>query len=77
VLRRKFGPKTEVMSGGRKRLHNEELHKLYASTTTTTTTTSDEMGGTCSIHGSHEKYNTLVGKLEQKRPLDFIATFVF
>jgi hypothetical protein len=31
VLRRKFGPKREEVAGGWRRLHNEELHNLYAS----------------------------------------------
>jgi hypothetical protein len=31
VLRRIFGPKREEVSGGWRRLHNEELHNLYAS----------------------------------------------
>jgi len=31
VLRRIFEPKTEEVAGGRRRLHNEELHNLYAS----------------------------------------------
>jgi hypothetical protein len=31
VLRRILEPKTEVVVGGWRRLHNEELHKLYAS----------------------------------------------
>jgi hypothetical protein len=31
VLRRIFGPKWEEMMGGWRRLHNEELHNLYAS----------------------------------------------
>jgi hypothetical protein len=31
VLRRIFGPKREEMAGGWRRLHNEELHNLYAS----------------------------------------------
>jgi hypothetical protein len=31
VLRRIFGPKGEEVGGGWKRLHNEELHNLYAS----------------------------------------------
>jgi hypothetical protein len=30
-LRRTFGPKTREMAGGWRRLHNEELHNLYAS----------------------------------------------
>jgi hypothetical protein len=32
VLRRIFGPKREKVEGGWRRLHNEELHNLYAST---------------------------------------------
>jgi hypothetical protein len=31
VLRRIFGPKREEVTGGRRRLHNEELHILHAS----------------------------------------------
>jgi hypothetical protein len=31
VLRRIFGSKREEVVGGWRRLHNEELHKLYAS----------------------------------------------
>jgi hypothetical protein len=31
VLRRIFGPKREEVEGGWRRLHNEELHNLYAS----------------------------------------------
>jgi hypothetical protein len=31
VLRRKFGPKDEEVVGGWRRLHNEELHDLCAS----------------------------------------------
>jgi hypothetical protein len=31
VLRRIFGPEKEVVVGGWRRLHNEELHTLYAS----------------------------------------------
>jgi hypothetical protein len=31
VLRGLFGPKKEEVPGGWKRLHNEELHNLYAS----------------------------------------------
>jgi hypothetical protein len=32
VLRRIFGPKRKEVAGGWRRLHNEELHKFYAST---------------------------------------------
>jgi hypothetical protein len=31
VLRRILGPKREEVAGGRRRLHNEEVHNFYAS----------------------------------------------
>jgi hypothetical protein len=31
VLRRIFGPERDGMTGGWRKLHNEELHNLYAS----------------------------------------------
>jgi hypothetical protein len=34
VLRRMFGPNRDGMSGGWRRLHNEELHNLYSSPNT-------------------------------------------
>jgi hypothetical protein len=30
VLRRLFGPKRDEVTGGRRKLHNEELHNLYS-----------------------------------------------
>jgi hypothetical protein len=31
VLRRMFGLKRDEVTGGRRKLHNEELHNLYSS----------------------------------------------
>jgi hypothetical protein len=31
LLRRIFGPKRDEVTGGGRKLHNEELHKLYSS----------------------------------------------
>jgi hypothetical protein len=31
MLRRIFGPKRDKVTGGRRKLHNEELHRLYSS----------------------------------------------
>jgi hypothetical protein len=31
VLRRIFGPRRDELTGGRRKLHNEELHDLYYS----------------------------------------------
>jgi hypothetical protein len=33
VLRRIFGPKRDEVTGGRRKLHNEELHNLHSSPT--------------------------------------------
>jgi hypothetical protein len=46
VLRRRSGPMREEVAGGWRRLHNEELHNLYASTVW-----EHEMGWTCNMHG--------------------------
>jgi hypothetical protein len=43
VLRRIFGPKREEVAGGRRRLHSEELHNLYASQNIITVTKSRRM----------------------------------
>jgi hypothetical protein len=34
VLRRTFGPKGDEVTGGWRKLHNEELHNLYSSPST-------------------------------------------
>jgi hypothetical protein len=34
VLRRIFGPKRDEVTGGCRKLHNEEFHNLYSSPTT-------------------------------------------
>jgi hypothetical protein len=31
MLRRIFGPKRDEVTGGRRKLHNEELHAIYSS----------------------------------------------
>jgi hypothetical protein len=36
VLRRIFGPKRDEVTGGWRKLHNEELHGLYSSTSIVT-----------------------------------------
>jgi hypothetical protein len=55
VLRRIFGPKKEEVVGGCRRLHNEQLHKLYASQKGNKIK-EDEMGGAYSAHGRDEKF---------------------
>jgi hypothetical protein len=66
VLRRTFRPKREKVAGGCRRLHNEELHKLYAS---------PDIKVNCP-RPSHlrwkrrdKTHKILVGKPESNRPL--------
>jgi hypothetical protein len=71
VLRRIFGPKMEEEVGGWKRLHHEELHKLYSSPNIIRAIKSSRLiWGACSTHGSDEKCISYLGwKTEGKRPL--------
>jgi hypothetical protein len=56
VLRRIFGPKRNEVIGGWRKLHNEELHKLYSSPSIIQNdeVKKDEMGGACSTTGVEE-----------------------
>jgi hypothetical protein len=65
VLRRIFGPKRDEVTGGWRKLHNEELHNLYPSQVK-----EDEMGRKCSTNGEKRNANMiLVGNPEGKRSL--------
>jgi hypothetical protein len=71
-LRRIFGPKRDEVTGGCRKLHNEELHNLYSSPSIIRMikVKEDKMDWACSTNG--EKRNTymiLVGNPEGKRPL--------
>jgi hypothetical protein len=50
VLRRIFGPKRDEVTGGWRKLHNEEQHSLNFSQNI-----EDEMGEACSAHGGDDK----------------------
>jgi hypothetical protein len=66
VLRRIFGPKRDGVTGGWRKLHNEELHNLYSSPNVMTFVQEDEVGRTCGTNEEEgEVYRLLVGK----RPL--------
>jgi hypothetical protein len=72
MLRRIFGPKREEVAGGWRRLHNEELHNLYASPDIVRVIKSRRMGWAGHIGRMGEMKNAckiLVGKWEGKRPL--------
>jgi hypothetical protein len=54
MLRRLFGPETEEVAGGWRKLRNEELHNVYASANFISVT--DEIGAAYSTHGIDEKF---------------------
>jgi hypothetical protein len=49
VLRRIFGPKRDEVTGGWRKLHNEELHGLYSSPISDHIK-ENKNGGACSTH---------------------------
>jgi hypothetical protein len=72
VLRRIFGPKRDEVTGGRRKLHNEELRDLYSSPSIIRIIKSRRMRWAGHVARMGEKrnvYRLLVGKPEGKRPL--------
>jgi hypothetical protein len=72
VLRRIFGPKRHKVTGGWRKLHNEELHSLYSSPRIIGMIKSTKMRWARHIARIGEKrnaYRILVGKSERRRPL--------
>jgi hypothetical protein len=70
VLRRIFGPKREKVAGSWRRLHNEELHNLYASPNITRVIKSRKMrwvGHVTCMGEMRNAYIILVRKPEGKR----------
>jgi hypothetical protein len=69
VLRRIFGPKKDGVTGGWRKLHNEELHDLYSPSSIIRNIRSRRMGWAGHVAGMGEKknmYRLLVGKPEGK-----------
>jgi hypothetical protein len=54
ALRRMFGPKRTEVTGGWRKLHNEELHNLYFSQSIIRMIKEDEIGRAYSRHGEDE-----------------------
>jgi hypothetical protein len=68
VLRRVFGSKRDEVTGGLRKLHNEELHNFYSLPSIIRMIKSRRMR--CSMNGEKiNAYRVLVGKPERKRPL--------
>jgi hypothetical protein len=69
VLRRIFGPKSDRVSGGWRKLHNEELHNFYSSPSIIIIIKSRRMRWAGHVARMGEKrnvYRLLVGKPEGK-----------
>jgi hypothetical protein len=67
-----FGPKKDGMTGGWRKLHNEELHNLYSSPSIIRIIKTRKMRYVEHVAGMEEKrnvYRLLVGRPEGKRPL--------
>jgi hypothetical protein len=72
VLRRISGPKRDEVTGGWRKLHNEELHNLYSSPSIIRMIKSRRMrweGHVARMGENRNAYRILVGKPEEKRPL--------
>jgi hypothetical protein len=72
VLRRIFGSKREEVAGDWRRLHNKELHNLYASPKIIGAIKLRMMrftGRVTQMEEMRNAYRNLVGKTEGKRPL--------
>jgi hypothetical protein len=70
VLRRIFGPKRDEVTGGWRKLHNEELHGLYSSPSIVRVIKARRMrwaGHVARMGGVRGAYNILVGKPEGRR----------
>jgi hypothetical protein len=72
VLRRIFGPKRDRVTGGWRKLHNEEIHNLYSLPSKIIIIKSRRMrceGHVARMGEKRNVYRLLVGKPEGKRPL--------
>jgi hypothetical protein len=68
VLRRIFGPKRDGVTGGWRKMHNEELHNLYSSSSIIRIIKSRRMRWAGHVSRMREKrnmYRLLVGKPER------------
>jgi hypothetical protein len=69
VLRRIFGPRRDEVTGGWRKLHNEELHNLYFSPNIIRMINSRRMrwaGHVARMEETRNAYRILVGKPEKR-----------
>jgi hypothetical protein len=67
-----FGPKRDEVTGGGRKLHNEELQSLYSSPSIIRMIKSRRIrwpGHVARVRENGNAYTLLVGKPERKRPL--------
>ena len=72
VLRRIFGPERDEVTGGWRKLHNEELNDLYCSPNIVRVIKPRRMSWAVHVArmgGRRGVYRVSVGKLEGKKPL--------
>jgi hypothetical protein len=72
LLRRIFGPNRDEVTGGWRRLHNEELHNLYSSPSIIRMIKPRRMGWAGHVAQVGERrnaYRILMGRPEGRRPL--------
>jgi hypothetical protein len=72
VLKRIFGPKRDEVTGGLRKLHNEELRDLYSSPSIIGIIKARRMRWerhVVRMGGKRNAYRLLVGRTEGKRPL--------
>jgi hypothetical protein len=72
VLRRIFGPKRDEVTGGWRKLHNEEVHGLYSSPSIVRVIKARRMrwaGHVARMGEVRGAYSILVGRPEGRRPL--------
>jgi hypothetical protein len=72
LRRRIFGPKRDEVTGGWRKLHNEELHVLYSSPSIVRVIKARRMrwmGHVARMLEMRGAYNILVGRPEGRRPL--------
>jgi hypothetical protein len=72
VLKRILGPKRDEVTGGWRKLHNEELHGLYSSPSIVRVIKARGMrwaGHVASMGEVRGAYNILVGRPEGRKPL--------